>query len=107
MNVEQIAHVAHETNRAYCETLGDTSQKPWLDAEAWQRQSAIDGVLFHLEAHAKGEPPSADHAHKAWLADKQAAGWTYGPVKDAEKKEHPCMLPYDQLPVDQRLKDYL
>lgn len=30
-----------------------------------------------------------------------------GPVKDAEKKEHPCIVPYDQLPLDQRMKDYI
>ena len=30
-----------------------------------------------------------------------------GPVKDPEKKEHPCFLPYDELPLSQRIKDYL
>ncbi len=107
MNVEQIARVCHETNRAYCATIDDLTQLPWYEAPEWQRQSAIDGVNFHLDAHGRGEMPSPDASHNSWLATKRADGWTYGPVKDAEKKEHPCFVPYDELPREQRLKDYL
>lgn len=107
MNIEQIAKIAHETNRAYCETIGDASQPTWLTAPEWQRQSAIKGVQFHLKAHESGETPSPSASHDSWLEEKRADGWTYGPVKDAEKKEHPCYVPYDELPIEQRLKDYL
>lgn len=98
-----IARVCHEANRAYCETIGDTSQRPWLEAEEWQRESAIQGVTFALAS------PSAPACaqHDAWVADKRAAGWTYGPVKDAAKKQHPCIVPYAELPVEQRRKDAL
>lgn len=34
-------------------------------------------------------------------------GWTYGPVKDVEAKKHPNLVPYDELPPDQRAKDIL
>lgn len=53
MNTEQIARIAHETNRAYCESIGDNSQPPWQDAPDWQKLSAINGVKFHLEGHAE------------------------------------------------------
>jgi hypothetical protein len=105
--IAQIAQIAHETNRAYCLTIGDTSQPSWAEAPEWQRTSAIKGVEFHLAAHAAGEPPSPSASHESWLAEKTAAGWKYGPLKDAEKKEHPCFVPYDELPVEQRMKDYL
>jgi hypothetical protein len=107
MDIGQIARIAHETNRVYCESIGDHSQSQWETAPQWQRESAVKGVHFHLAAHAKGETPSASASHESWLEEKRVAGWKYGPVKDAEKKEHPCYLPYDQLPVEQRLKDYL
>lgn len=103
MKIEQIARVAHEINRAYCQALGDNSQLAWEDAPVWQRISAVDGVWFHLNNPDAGP----DHSHNAWMADKEAAGWKYGPVKDAERKEHPCFVPYDQLPVEQKAKDYL
>lgn len=107
MNIEQIARIAHETNRAYCESLGDLSQPRWEDAPDWQKSSAIKGVEFHVAAHGSGTTPAPSASHDSWLDEKRAAGWKYGPVKDAEKKEHPCYLAYDELPVEQRLKDYL
>jgi hypothetical protein len=107
MQIEQIARIAHETNRAYCESIGDTSQLPWDAAPQWQRESAIKGVEFHLAAHAKGETPAPSASHDSWLEEKRATGWTFGPVKDADKKQHPCFVPYDELPIEQRLKDYL
>ena len=103
MQTETIAKVAHEINRAYCEALGDHSQLPWGNAPEWQKTSAINGVSFHL-SHPDSTP---EDSHNSWLAEKTAAGWMYGPVKDAEKKEHPCFLPYAQLPIEQRAKDYI
>jgi hypothetical protein len=103
MTVEQIARVCHETNRAYCETLGDHSQLPWASAPNWQQISAINGVRFHLD----NPDAKPSHSHDEWLKEKQATGWKFGPVKDAEKKEHPCFVPYDELPVEQQAKDSL
>lgn len=102
-DVEKIAKVTHEVNRAYCLALGDTSQPSWENAPEWQKQSAINGVLFHLQ----NPDAKPSHSHECWLAEKETAGWKYGPEKDAEYKEHPCMVPYEQLPVEQKAKDYL
>lgn len=105
--VESIARVCHEANRAYCVTIGDNSQPAWEDAPDWQKQSAVTGVQFHLTALQSGVKPSPSASHESWLAEKERDGWKFGTVKDAEKKEHPCFVPYEQLPVDQRLKDYI
>lgn len=101
--MKTIARVCHEANRAYCQALGDNSQPAWEDAPEWQRSSAINGVQFHLANPDAG--PS--HSHDEWLKEKAATGWKYGPVKDPEKKEHPCFVPYDQLPAEQKAKDYI
>lgn len=98
-----IAKVAHEINRAYCAALGDETQVAWEDAPEWQRASAIAGVEMHL-ANPDATP---EQSHESWLAQKLADGWAYGEVKDAEKKQHPCCVPYDQLPPEQKAKDYL
>ena len=42
-----------------------------------------------------------------WLKEKIDAGWKLGPVKDAVKKEHPCIMSFYELPVEIRVKDYL
>lgn len=98
-----VAIVAHEANRAYCHVIGDNSQVPWLKAPDWQRQSAVDGVK-NIRG---GKVTRPSQSHESWLAEKERTGWTFGPVKDAEKKEHPCFVPYDQLPEEQKKKDAL
>lgn len=103
MKNEDIAKVCHEANRAYCESLGDNSQPRWDDAPEWQRSSGIKGVEFNRTN--PDAPPS--HIHDRWLEEKRATGWKHGLVKDAEKKEHPCFVPYEQLPDDQKRKDAL
>lgn len=99
----QIAIICHETNRAFCAQLGDLSQPCWDGAPEWQKTSAVNGVMFHL-----ANPDAvASHSHDERLKEKAATGWKYGPVKDPDKKEHPCIVPFDQLPPEQQAKDTL
>lgn len=101
--IHDIAKVAHEVNRAYCESLGDDSTPAWEDAPLWQRESIISGVTAILD----GRVGSPEESHEAWMMAKAIDGWKYGKVKDAVKKTHPCMVAYAQLPVEQRAKDVL
>lgn len=98
-----IAHVCHEANRAWCISQGDFSQVEWENAEKWQRDSAIKGVEFRLNN------PDAKHdaQHNAWMQDKINDGWGYGVTKDTEKKTHPCLVPFENLPLFQQKKDAL
>jgi len=89
------------TNRAYCRSIGDDSQPAWDDAPDWQRSSAINGVGGILSGN------TAEQSHESWLAEKEATGWKYGPVKDPDAKEHPCFVPYAQLPVEQQVEDHV
>lgn len=101
--VEKTAKICHEANRAICAAAGDDSQVSWEDAPEWQRESARRGVIF-----AQHNPEaSAATQHEAWMADKLQDGWVYGPEKDPEKKTHPCLVPYDELPFEQRVKDHV
>ena len=99
----EIAEVCHEANRALCKAMGDMSQVPWSEAPSWQRQSTMEGVGDILAWRVRG-PAST---HESWLKAKEAAGWKYGPVKDAEKKEHPDMVHYAALPHEAKRKDLL
>jgi RyR domain len=103
MSHAEIARICHEANRALCAAFGDLSQPAWEDAPAWQRESAIKGVQFHL-AHPDAGPEAS---HNAWKAHKEADGWTFGKVKDPDRKMHPCMVPFSMLPTDQQAKDFI
>lgn len=95
--------VAHEVNKAYCESLGDHSQPTWKDAPNWQKDSAIKGVELHINNPGAGPEAS----HEGWMKEKIENGWKYGPIKDPEKKEHPCLVPFSELPREQQAKDFI
>lgn len=103
MTIEEIAELCHEANRSYCRLIGDNSQTSWIEAPQWQKDSAVNGVRFHVDN--PGSPPS--RSHEEWLKEKKENGWKHGPVKDVEKKEPPCCVPYADLPVKEKLKDTL
>jgi hypothetical protein len=100
--VEVIAHVCHEANRAWQLGTGDpVPSSAWEEAPLWQRESAVEGVRQAMA----GAGPEA--LHEAWCQHKVAAGWRHGPVKDPVLKLHPCLVPYAELPQEQRAKDAL
>ena len=67
MTIQQIAKVAHEINRAFCQSIGDKSQPTWEQAPYWQKKSAIDGVRFHI-ANPDASPSAS---HDSWLKQKR------------------------------------
>ena len=103
ISVEAIAKICHEANRNYCQSIGDFSQLPWEEAPSWQRESAINGV----SAIITGIVTSPGDSHDSWLKEKREQGWKFGPVKDSERKEHPCFVEYEDLPLIQQKKDEL
>lgn len=100
-DVNIAASVAHAANRQYCRSLGDFSQPEWGEAPFWQVESSRNGIRYAW-LHPDAQPSDS---HDSWLAEKERTGWKYGPVKSPEKKEHPCFVPYADLPEEQKIKD--
>lgn len=44
----------------------------------------------------------AENTHEVWAAERMKYGWTYGPQRDDVNKQHPCLVPYDQLPESEK-----
>jgi hypothetical protein len=103
MTVERVAEICHDLNRKWCEMNGDFSQLVWIMAPKWQKDSAIAGVKFIIN----NPDATNEESHNSWYNQKVIDGWVYGEVKDPEKKTHPCMVPYDDLPQFQKMKDQL
>lgn len=98
---ERIAKVCHQANKAYCESIGDTSQVNWDEAPDWQKESAIAGVQA-IDENPDSQPSDS---HAGWMQHKTEDGWRYGEVKDADAKTHPSMLPWHALTDQDRAKD--
>ena len=104
---ERAAKAAHEANAVYSESHGD--HKPaWDDLpdDHWMKTSYRELVAV-LAAGVK--PKSAEEQHEAWMASRRRSGWVFGKVKDgdAAPPTHPSLIPFDQLPRSEQLKDDL
>lgn len=47
----------------------------------------------------------AKNVHEVWAQNRMAEGWTYGPVRNDDMKQTPCMVPYDELPDSEKEYD--
>ena len=48
--------------------------------------------------------PMAKHVHDVWMRTRMEQGWTYGKERNDNEKKHPCLVPYEELPEEE--KDY-
>jgi len=96
--IDTIARACHEANRAWCLYHDDTSQVAYDDAPENIKESARSGVAMALTA-------TPEEQHEAWSMFKRRDGWVYGDVKDSVAKTHPCLVPYADLPPEQKKKD--
>lgn len=47
----------------------------------------------------------AKNVHEVWSQNRINEGWTYGPVRDDANKKHPCLVPYEELPENEKEYD--
>ena len=102
--IESVARLCHEQNRNYCLFMNEPNiAAPWDELSESMRESVRTGVRNIVT----GVVTAPHESHEKWLEFKGNEGWTYGEVKDFEKKTHPCFRPYQELPQEQRVKDAL
>lgn len=96
-----IARICYDAIRRLQIENGDPVSPRLEDAEDYRIESMVSGVKFAL----RGGTP--EEQHQEWCRARRTEGWTWGEVKDDLAKTHPCLVPYDQLPASQRVKDAL
>jgi len=47
----------------------------------------------------------AENTHDNWALQRLKDGWTYGRKRNDEKKKHPCLVPYAELPESEKEYD--
>ncbi len=47
----------------------------------------------------------AKNVHEVWALQRMKEGWKYGPERNGQLKETPCLVPYEQLPDEEKSYD--
>ena len=47
----------------------------------------------------------AKNVHEVWAETRISQGWTYGEQRNDELKTHPCLVPYEELPEEEKEYD--
>lgn len=47
----------------------------------------------------------AEQVHEVWAQSRISEGWTYGARRDDAKKTTPCLVPYAELPEEEKEYD--
>jgi hypothetical protein len=106
LTVEQFGRLNHALRREVARIFGDGTVPPdWDEAPGWMHAESARSARKLLE----NPGMMAEEEHDRWMRQKLAEDppWRYGPVRDDEAKIHPSLLPFDQLPPGERLKDLL
>jgi hypothetical protein len=99
-NIFDIAKVAYNAQRKYCISVGITSEPEWKDLGDVRTSSICNGVRTIVE----NPELSDEQLHENWMLNRYHEGWKYGEAKDEEKKEHPMLVPYNDLPETEKRK---
>jgi voltage-gated potassium channel Kch len=128
---EILARAIHEEYVRNQAAIGDTpetnrSMRPWDESEEHTRDSNrhqaadirhklteigcdIEPISDWDAAPFEFSPEELEHLsqieHDRWWKDKEAAGWRLGPVKDERRREHPDMIPWEEISEPTREKD--
>ena len=66
----------------------------------------IDTSAIELDAKIQALAEElAKNAHEVWAAERIAQGWKFGPTRRDDTKEHPCLIPYEELPEFEKVYD--
>ena len=64
----------------------------------------ISNVKLPIELEVLVEEMSKN-VHEVWAETRISQGWTYGEQRDDELKTHPCLVPYEELPEEEKEYD--
>lgn len=66
-----------------------------VDTSDVQLPAELDGLVEVI----------AENVHEVWAQSRIKQGWTYGEERSDALKQHPCLIPYEELPEVEKAYD--
>ena len=90
---ERLTETADATTPANATTNGYVPQP--IDTSDIQLPEELEALVEEM----------AKNVHEVWAETRIKQGWTYGPERDDKLKKHPCLIPYEELPEEEKEYD--
>jgi len=97
---DDLPEQAKEANRGQARSIAeklsalgftyDAGDTPFVSVEAFDDETTL--LL-------------AQNEHIRWMAERASQGWIYGEIRNEVAKTHPLMVPWDDLPAEEKQKD--
>lgn len=101
--VKEIARLIYEATRLEADwSRRSVVPEKWEERDKKFRDQFINIIIKYSSLE---KLPTPTEAHQSWMSDYFKMGWKYGEKRDVVKKTHPDLLPFDELPRDERDKD--
>uniref|UniRef100_A0A8D2LE34 Ryanodine receptor 1 n=1 Tax=Varanus komodoensis TaxID=61221 RepID=A0A8D2LE34_VARKO len=98
MRVEPIKEYKHDFN-GFRNLLGPTQSLSHTSFTPYP----VDTMQIVLPPHLERiREKLAENIHELWALTRIEQGWTYGPIRDDNKRLHPCLLDFHSLPEPER-----
>jgi hypothetical protein len=100
---EVVARACH----AVLSVMNDAQGPPWATVpfEPFDSLPAEEQGIWYEQVRAARRGATPRELFGQWAAARRALHWTWGPVRDTDRKTHPNLVAYDDLPASQRDKD--
>jgi len=100
MKLAEVARMVHQTDKAYCESIGDYSNKNWEQAEPADKKRMEDIVQFYTD-----NPLAMDCSiHNVWIKAMVMDGWVKGDEFNPFTKTHPGIIKFEEIPFEQQVR---
>jgi hypothetical protein len=102
-NITAFAQIAYKLDQAYQVAISGESRPNWHELKPEDRKNITDRAIYYLT------DPNAvvSSLHERWAHTKYSEGWSYAPQFSEEKKHHPMLVSYADLPLSRRVGDTL
>lgn len=100
---EKIAKLIYEATRVEADWSGRSIvPEEWERREEKFREQFVNIINKYISSD---KLPTPSKAHASWMHSYFKMGWKYGKTRDTNKKTHPDLIPFEELPRDERDKD--
>lgn len=99
--MQEIARVAHEGVCGLRQANGFGDCPPWEETTSEERQHAMQSVIAVI----RQKSFDSEAIHARYVEEMKANGWTLGEKLDPVAKTSPLLVPFAELPLEQRQED--